>query len=109
MGEGLGEQKRPTPPALASCSTPWSHLGFDDGAFALLHHFRAEGREEGITRASSYCLRTGSFRTDGENERLQRRLALVLDAYRGGGFQTGRPEVFAALAEAAWLEIPPNS
>jgi hypothetical protein len=35
-----------------------------------------------------------------------RTLELVLRAYSQGGFQSGRPEVFCALADAAWLEIP---
>lgn len=42
----------------------------------------------------------------GTNEKVQQRLELVLRAYTQGGFVSGRQEVFVALAEAAWFELP---
>jgi hypothetical protein len=51
---------------------------------------------------------TTAFSLTGKNELVQKRLKIVLDAYRGGGFHSTRPEVFVALAGAAVGEIPPS-
>jgi hypothetical protein len=83
-------------------------LGFDDQAFARLHHFRLKGRKPTISDHRHYCEAITSFQGDGENELVQRRLELVLNAYRAGGFESRRPEVFGALAEAAFYELPPH-
>ncbi|MBE0702802.1 MAG: hypothetical protein IH582_06485 [Afipia sp.] len=82
-------------------------LGFTSEAFAKLHHFRLAGREATIGRHRSYCNKTSAFAADGTNELVQRRLKLVLDSYRQGGFRSGHSAVFVALAEAAFHEIPP--
>jgi hypothetical protein len=82
-------------------------LGFDDQAFARLHHFRLKGRRPTISAHRLYCDATSSFQDAGENELVQRRLELVLKAYRSGVFKSGRPEVFGALADAAFHELPP--
>jgi hypothetical protein len=87
--------------------TALEKLGFEDSAFATLHHFRStRGTEDTIEAHRKYCESHLSLRQDGTNEKVQRRLALVLDAYLGGGFKSGRKEIFLALAEAAVLEIP---
>ena len=54
-------------------------------------------------------LRTDIVLDGSTNGLVQERLKLVLQAYRGGGFKFGRAEVFAALAEAAFQEIPAPS
>ena len=82
-------------------------LGFTDVAFTQLHHFRLKDRKALISEHRSYCEKIDSFQDDGENERVQRRLELVLEAYRSGGFRSSDPRVFAALADAAFHEIPP--
>ncbi len=47
-------------------------LGFDDSAFALLHHFREGGQLHTIAQHRHYCQqRTGDFKTDSNNERIQ--------------------------------------
>ena len=82
-------------------------LGFTDEAFAQLHHFRLKNRRDHIAAHRRYCEKTESFHDDGENERVQLRLELVLRAYRAGGFKSNDPHVFVALADAAFYEIPP--
>ena len=82
-------------------------LGFTDAAFAQLHHFRLKGRRDHISAHRKYCEKITSFQGDGENERVQLRLELVLHAYRSSGFTSHDPRVFVALADAAFHEIPP--
>jgi hypothetical protein len=81
-------------------------LGFTDRAFAKLHHFRLRGRDDKIADHAAYCEKQGSLKPGGTNEAVQLRLQLVLNAYRSGGFKSGREAVFVSLAEAAWAEIP---
>jgi len=78
-------------------------LGFTDQAFHVLHHFRSD---ETLSRHRAYCEVHDSFRTDGNNELVQKRLRMVLAAYKAGGFRSGKPEVFVALAEAAFRNTP---
>jgi hypothetical protein len=85
-------------------------LGFTNDAFWRLHHFRIEGRKPTINAHRKYCAGI-SFFADGStngltNGLVQERLKLVLQAYRGGGFKSGKAKVFAALAEAAFLDMP---
>src|SRR4051812_7710172 len=87
---------------LASLKT----RGFDDVAFSLLHHRRAGGRSDSIAAHVRHCAKTNEFEAGGNNERVQKRLELVLGAYAQGGFHSGRQEIFIALAQAAWLEVP---
>ena len=84
-----------------------TELGFTDDAFSQLHHFRLKNRKALISEHRHYCEMTESFQDEGENERVQRRLELVLNGYRVGGFRSGDPRVFAALADAAFHELPP--
>ncbi|UUZ73431.1 hypothetical protein LP415_09470 [Polaromonas sp. P1(28)-8] len=81
-------------------------LGFDDLAFSHLHHWRAVGRIDTIDAHAKYCAERQYFLEGGTNEKVQQRLELVLRAYTQGGFVSGRQEVFVALAEAAWFELP---
>jgi hypothetical protein len=83
--------------------------GFDDGAFGLLHHFRVtRGKMDTIARHRKYCSERESLRAGGTNEKVQKRLQLVLNAYRAGPFRGGAT-VFQQLAEAAAREIPLDS
>lgn len=84
-----------------------TELGFTDEAFSQLHHFRLKNRKALISAHRHYCKKIESFQGDGENQRVQRRLELVLGAYRGGGFRSGAPRVFTSLADAAFHELPP--
>ena len=80
--------------------------GFGDSAFGLLHHFRVtRGKMDTIARHRKYCSERTSFQAGGTNEKVQKRLQLVLNAYRAGPFRGGAP-VFEQLAEAAAREIP---
>lgn len=81
-------------------------LGFDDQAFARLHHWRLKAKAETIRSFKAYAAKHDEFQADGNNDRVVKRLELVLRACSQGGFKSGRPEVFCALADAAWLEIP---
>lgn len=81
-------------------------VGFDDHAFGHLHHFRAtRGIYDTISAHRRYAEKTEQFREGGTNEKVQRRLELVLNAYKAGPFKRGTP-VFMALAQAAVDEIP---
>lgn len=84
-----------------------TELGFTDEAFTQLHHSRLKNQKALISAHRHYCEKIESFQGDGQNERVQRRLELVLTAYRAGGFRSSDPRVFAALADAAFHELPP--
>lgn len=82
-------------------------LGFENSAFAQLHHFRVtRGIDDTIEAHRKYCGEHLSFQPGGLNDKVQLRLALVLSAYLCGRFSSGRKEVFVALAKAAVEEIP---
>lgn len=83
-------------------------LGFDDEAFWRLHHFRLKDRKDTIQEHADYVRKQTTLRDNDSNEEVQRRLELVLHAYRQGGFTSGRREVFAGLADAAFFEIRPR-
>lgn len=83
-------------------------LGFPEEAFSRLHHFRLEGKKESIASHRKYCDTHDTFVTDGDNERTQQRLEMVLNAYQGGGFRSGKSSVFIALADAVFYELPPK-
>jgi hypothetical protein len=84
-------------------------LGFNDHAFGHLHHFRAtRGVYDTIAAHRRYAEKTQEFRKGGTNEKVQRRLELVLNAYKAGPF-TRRAPVFLALSQAAVEEIPFDS
>lgn len=83
-------------------------LGFDDKAFAKLHHHRLKGINDTIRKHRDYCKTQDNLRANDSNEEVQRRLELVLKAYTAAGFNSGSTEVFAALAEAAFNELPPS-
>lgn len=82
-------------------------VGFTDRAFQRLHHYRLTGKHASISAHSAYCRRIAFYKSDSSNERVHRRLGLVFAAYQSGGFTSGRPQVFDALAEAAFCDIPP--
>ncbi len=84
-----------------------TELGFTDEAFTQLHHYRLKNQKALISSHRDYCEKRESFQDDGQNERVQRRLELVLTAYRAGGFRSKDARVFAALADAAFYELPP--
>lgn len=83
------------------------NLGFENSAFAALHHFQStRDTEDTIEAHRKYCESHTTLRAGGTNEKVQQRLTLVLDAYVRGGFKSGKQEVFVALAKAAVQEIP---
>ena len=80
-------------------------LGFDDLAFAKLHHFRERDSDAGIVAHRAYCEKTTTFQDDGTNAKVQERLRLVLSAYVLAGFTSNSPLLFVHLAEAAYIDI----
>lgn len=59
-------------------------LGFDDEAFSALHHFSVKPGRNGdtIERHRRHLIALGSGNVRAANERVQRRLRLVLDTKR---------------------------
>jgi hypothetical protein len=79
-------------------------LGFDNGAFSVVHHFEPA---PSIARHRHYCsTRVERFEPGGTNARVQQRLRAILGAYRGGGFQRRSADLFEFLARAAVVEFP---
>jgi len=78
--------------------------GFTDQAFSHLHHFREKGEQHPISTHRAYCEKTDLFRDDGNNERVQIRLELVLKYFKE---YFRDPGVFAELADAAYILVPP--
>jgi len=98
-----------TPSRLSNLLADHNGLGFTDEVSGRIHHFRDRSRRETIKGMQQYCS-TGpvNVEPDGNNVRLgRRRLEFVLRSYREWGLPPGRVDVFSALAEAAYLGIPP--
>jgi hypothetical protein len=97
-----------TPTQLSKLLDELQELGFPDDVFKRVHHFRDAPRQETIRGMQRYCA-TGpaTFETGGNNERLGIRLEFILKTYRAWALQPGDVKVFMALAEAAYLGIPP--
>ena len=72
-------------------------LGLTDELFRLLHHFR----KETIARHRAYCEKIAEFRPDSTNERVQRRLRIILD-----GLKSDPMKSFLELIKAACAAIP---
>lgn len=87
--------------------------GFDDSAFALLHHARLRKWRETIKAHGEYCEKiaknSGEFLEDSENERVQRRLVWVLAKYEKSGRPNGDSAYFKELSDAAFKGLPPKS
>ena len=80
--------------------------GFDDSAFAVVHHHQPP---QTISEHRNYC----NMLADGEdcfqtanNQLIQKRLEMILTMYRSGGFSKIKNPVFKLLAAAAILELP---
>jgi hypothetical protein len=80
-------------------------LQFDDQSFALLHHFQNHTIAEHRRYCEMQVQNDARFQVNGTNSMVQRRLAMILDAYKGGSF-SGGTKVFEALARAVLLELP---
>ena len=73
----------------------------------VFHHlFRKGTKKETINGMRNYCGTVQSL--DLQNERVTRRLEFVLNSYQYFRLTPGKSGVFDALAEAAWLGIPPD-
>jgi transcriptional regulator with XRE-family HTH domain len=79
-------------------------LGFTNEAFWRLHHLREKEKRDTINAHYSYCEKTNSFRDDGNSERVQTRLEIVLKYYKA--YHHGTPEAFTRLADAAYCMVP---
>lgn len=81
-------------------------LGLTDEAFGLIHHFGIKERIAAHLRYCSELAASGGRFTAKTNQDSQRRMEIVLRAYLAGGFQSPDSRVFAAIAQAALLELP---
>jgi hypothetical protein len=80
-------------------------LGFPNSAFAIIHHSQEWQTPNTMESHRAYCLGISEFRTS-TNARVQQRLELIYNAYVNGGFKSGKPEIFEALARAAVIDVP---
>jgi len=80
------------------------NLGFDDEAFALVHHMGHRGQT--IKRHRRYCEKTRKFVQGSSNTQVQRRLEFVFSAFKGGSLSVGSSELFCKLAEDARTKFP---
>jgi hypothetical protein len=76
--------------------------GFTDPAFQVVHHWGPRAR---IHAHRAWAEHVSEFKPNGTNVAVARRLKLMWNAYQHGGFKSGKPEVWAALAIAAKAEI----
>ena len=93
-------------------------LGFTDDDFWRLHHkreptaSRMQPQREKISSFRQYCEevanKTNTFMIGSQNRNVHDRLAFVLREYRAGAFAPGQSDVFIALAERSFVEIPPR-
>jgi hypothetical protein len=85
-------------------------LGFDDRAFTLIHHMKSVSIADHWHWCKERTDKGTRFHEGSKNTVVQKRLEIVLAAFRGGSFMTPAVEnVFCRLAEAAALEIPFNA
>lgn len=84
-------------------------LGFNDAAFARLHHKRLKRQysPHKIEPFRTYLEQHERFMPNSENELVHKRLAFILKRYRDEGFPPGKTDEFVALAEVSFIEIPP--
>jgi hypothetical protein len=80
-------------------------LGFTDESFSLIHHFQLKNEKHPISTHRAYCENTDAFQADGNNERVQIRLEMILRYYKT--YFAGNPAVFPRLAKAAYCMVPP--
>lgn len=79
-------------------------LGFTNEAFWRVHHFRDKGERDTINSHRGYCEKTGSFQAGSNNERVQKRLEIILTCYKS--YHQGNPSIFPKLADATYCLIP---
>src|SRR5271154_4425035 len=79
-------------------------LGFTNDAFWRLHHFRKTDKKDTMGSHKSYCEKTGLFEDNGNNERVQARLEMVIKCYKA--YYNGNPGMFPRLADAAYCMVP---
>jgi len=75
--------------------------GFTDDHFCQVHHYRKQGRRDTIVSHRNYCKRISTFLPDGTNERVQRRLAFILENFRA----PGNTRTLMELCEEAYATI----
>ena len=84
-----------------------AELGFTEETWRKVHH-NVRRKTQSTTMDTMRDYRpAGGFKPDDSNDRLLRRLQFIERAYRGLELNPGRDDVFDALAEAAWIAIPP--
>jgi hypothetical protein len=83
-------------------------LGFDEGAFRRLHHWRdkveRQRHKNWLSAFYKYCGEVKTFREDNSNHWVQQRLTYVL--LSGTRASTVKNERFETLAEEAYRLIP---
>lgn len=82
-------------------------LGFTEETWRKVHHNVRRGTQSTTMAQMRGYRPPGGFRPDDSNDRLLRRLQFIERTYRGLDLNPGRLDVFNALAEVAWLAIPP--
>jgi hypothetical protein len=92
------------PKQTLACLDELQQLGFTDEAFWRVHHFREKERRETINGFRSYCEKTDLFHDDGNNERVHKRLEMILTHYKA--YHSGNRVMFTRLADAAYCMIP---
>jgi hypothetical protein len=83
-------------------------LGFTEETWRKVHHNVRLGTQTTTMDRMRGYRPPGGFRPDDNNDRLVRRLQFIERTYRGLKIDPGRVDVFNALAEVAWLAIPPR-
>lgn len=100
---------RPTRDETFSVLLSLERLGFDDEAFAALHHFKlTRGKNDTIAAHRGYLLklRSGFLQEGRNNHKVQRRLIHVLDAAQASMIAMPSPDHFLRWAKAARDSIP---
>ena len=79
-------------------------LGFNDEHLSRVHHFE---RGVSVRRMRVYCEKTESFQAGGTNERVRKRLEIVLKSLLAGGYSTPAGcDTLRGLCTAALSEVP---
>ena len=80
--------------------------GFNDQAFAVIHHHKVPMTIEAHRRYCAMLSEDGDIFKTTNNRLIQKRLEMILTMYRSAGFTGEQNSVFIHLANAALAEVP---